>query len=517
MRCKDDFIWPARMLRAGLFRAALSLMAFGGMTLAAQAAVDISDQPTKNMSCSAGVCSPTAKSAVLNVDHLARLLKRSDVKVTTGNGAVTIEVTAPLSWATTSRLTLDANCNVSIKAPVTVAGTGAMTIVTNDGGSGCDLLFFPGGKIDFWDLSSSLVIDPLTYTLVGDIRTLAQHVVKKSKSPVFLALANDYDAKAEGRYNKPPVYHRLLGIAEGLGHTIRDLTIDAQVSHGCVGLFSTLDGGSLIRDFILANANVAGHGSKGTGTLLGCNKGGYVQHSSADGIATGGNPIGGLVGTNGGWIMDSSANIALTANCCATMGGLAGVGGRIIRSHASGSVSEGSTALSDIGGLAGTSAQVDQSFATGNVIVGDSVLRSSLVGGLIGELTRSTVTNSYSLGLVQGGTGSYVGGLAGDLGKQYAGTVASSYSVGAVSSKDKFGGFLGRNKYAPGRLSNAYWDLDTSGTNNACGKGDCSGVTGLTDTQLKSGLPAGFDPAIWGQDPSINNGYPYLLANPPPT
>src|ERR1051325_5272755 len=223
MHRKDCTVPPGRILRAALFRTTLSVIAFGGMTLAAQAAVDISDQPTKNMSCSAGVCSPTAKSAVLNVDHLARLLKRSDVKVTTGNGAVTIEVTAPLSWATTSRLTLHANCNVSIKAPVTVAGTGAMTIVTNDGGSGCDLLFFPGGKIDFWDLSSNLIIDGHTYGFVNNIGSLAADIVKKSKSPVFLALANDYDAKAEGRYNKPPVYHRLLGIAEGLGHTLRDL------------------------------------------------------------------------------------------------------------------------------------------------------------------------------------------------------------------------------------------------------------------------------------------------------
>jgi len=38
----------------------------------------------------------------------------------------------------------------------------------------------------------------------------------------------------------------------------------------------------------------------------------------------------------------------------------------------------------------------------------------------------------------------------------------------------------------------------------------------LSDEQLKAALPPGFDPAIWGQSASINNGYPYLLANPPP-
>jgi hypothetical protein len=37
----------------------------------------------------------------------------------------------------------------------------------------------------------------------------------------------------------------------------------------------------------------------------------------------------------------------------------------------------------------------------------------------------------------------------------------------------------------------------------------------LTSKQLKSGLPAGFDPTIWAEDPKINKGFPYLIANPP--
>jgi hypothetical protein len=68
-------------------------------------------------------------------------------------------------------------------------------------------------------------------------------------------------------------------------------------------------------------------------------------------------------------------------------------------------------------------------------------------------------------------------------------------------------------------LANTYWDLDASGINDpARGAGDPSndpGITGLTSSQFKSGLPAGLDPAIWGQNASINDGYPYLLANPP--
>ena len=63
----------------------------------------------------------------------------------------------------------------------------------------------------------------------------------------------------------------------------------------------------------------------------------------------------------------------------------------------------------------------------------------------------------------------------------------------------------------------AYWDIDTSGIGSACGHDQhaCEAIIGLTDAQLNAGLPEGFDPAIWGSDPNINNGYPYLRANPP--
>jgi hypothetical protein len=36
--------------------------------------------------------------------------------------------------------------------------------------------------------------------------------------------------------------------------------------------------------------------------------------------------------------------------------------------------------------------------------------------------------------------------------------------------------------------------------------------TGLTTVAFQSGLPSGFDPSIWGSDPGINDGFPYLKA-----
>ena len=50
----------------------------------AQASVQISSNPTHNMNCTGGVCTPTAKNADLNATDLANMLATSDVKVVTG-------------------------------------------------------------------------------------------------------------------------------------------------------------------------------------------------------------------------------------------------------------------------------------------------------------------------------------------------------------------------------------------------------------------------------------------------
>jgi hypothetical protein len=100
----------------------------------------------------------------------------------------------------------------------------------------------------------------------------------------------------------------------------------------------------------------------------------------------------------------------------------------------------------------------------------------------------------------------------------YAGGTMFSYSTSAVSGNGAtIGGFVGFD--AAGGMHHALWDLDTSGISDPHqGAGnipDDSGIKGVTDAQLRSGLPKGFDPNVWGQSPNVNNGYPYLLANPP--
>src|SRR5689334_13597088 len=107
-------------------RFAITVLAVGTLMCAAgaaQAAVKISTQPTQNMSCAAGVCTPMAKLAFLNVTDLTNMLAAGDVTVLTGSGGLDIHVEAPFSWTSTSRLTLDAQRSIEFKQPVSVAGT----------------------------------------------------------------------------------------------------------------------------------------------------------------------------------------------------------------------------------------------------------------------------------------------------------------------------------------------------------------------------------------------------------
>jgi len=500
-----------RRLRA-LFAPA-ALVPFGG---AAQAAVVISTSATQNMSCQAGVCTPTAKKAVLNVGDLANMLASGDTKVVADSAARDIEFKAPLSWTSTSRLTLDSYRSIVFQQPVSVTGTGALTITTNDGGSGGDFWFEKKGHIEFWDVSSSLTIDGSSYTLVNTIQQLATAV---SDDPFGrYALANNYDAAADGTYSQPPVAATFSGTFTALGNAVKELTLNDKAPNSNVGFFASTASGSLVRDFRLEHAKIVGGsvangGTEAVGSLVGYNSGAllYVSTSRTSISALTGAFIGGLVGFNAGSITYSSTSGGVKGNMQTAVGGLSGSGnvfGFIGASHADVTVDGGGGYYA--GGLIGDNRNsgIDQSYASGSV-GGASIYN----GGLVGS-NEGTINNSYAIGSVSGGPSTYDGGFVGSTG----GSVARSYSIGAVTSQGatEVGGFTGNNL---GGFADNYWDVDTSGFGRRKGCGepiDCDGLTGLTTTQFHSGLPIGFDPNVWGQKPNINNGYPYLLANPPP-
>jgi hypothetical protein len=536
------------------------IIAASAACTSALADIDVSKQPTQNMSCSAGVCTPTAPKAVLNVHDLTNMLASGDLAVQSGNGngtAAGIEILNSFSWTNSSRLTLSAKHNIVVKAPLTVAGTGALTITYGKGNPDSDLLFEKKGKINFWDANSSLIINGNSYTLVADIATLANDITASPSANY--ALANDLDESGK-TYKKTPVSTPVAGALTGLGHVIANFSINVGRSSGA--FIYQINTGASLRDISFQNMNIirAGRGLN-PGALVQDNRGtianisvtgqlwgdyyaggiaeknestGIIDNANVSATISGAGYVGGIAGENDGVISNSSASGSVQGGlptACLTpyTGGLVGVnGGSILMSRASNAVNgghgeykqEGCEIYAKAGGLVGyNGGLINQAFATGNVIAGDM----SYGGGLAGY-TNGTgkVSNSYSLGAA--GTTTYEtrgGGFAG----YNTGPIATSYSIGAPSGGDpdndcRSGGFIGCDGAAAGSLTSTYWDFDTSGISDPSrGAGDPAndpGIIGLTDAQLKSGLPDGFDPEIWGQSPSINNGYPYLIANPPP-
>ena len=146
------------------------------------------------------------------------------------------------------------------------------------------------------------------------------------------------------------------------------------------------------------------------------------------------------------------------------VGGLVGESSysTITNSYAMGSVS----GTSRVGGLVGLNnwASTSNSYATG------SVSGTSYVGGLVGS-NNSAISNSYATGNVSGT--SYVGGLAG---YNYVTTISDSYATGNVSGTgNHVGGLVGRSDW--GSFTNSYATGSVSGNNNVGGLvGDNNGA-----------------------------------------
>jgi len=460
---------------AGASFSALAAALF--ISSSADAAVVISSKATKNMTCANGVCTPTRAKAVLNVTDLANMLASGDVKVISDSRALDINFAESLSWTSTSRLTLDSYQSIIFEKPVTVAGTGALTITTNDGGTGGDFWFEKKGHIEFWDLHSKLLINGGSYMLVRNIRQLAKAIAKNSSG--CYALSRNYNAANDGTYSQSPISITFTGTFEGLGNRISNLSVNDPTDSASVGLFAHT--GKLTHNVNLSAVSVSAGGANATaGGLAG--GGGNISHSSVSGSVFGSRYAGGLIGVGAGLYYSQSSVSVTTAN------GIAG-------------------------GLVGDSVgEIQYSYATGPVSGGDD----SYVGGLIGleEIEGQLNLYVYATGAVTGGSNASVGGLVGF--EPLASMV--SYSTGAVSSGpgSYVGGFYG--VYGSGCLCSNYdyWDMQTSGTDQGTGnEGNVRGVVGLKTDKFKSELPIGFDPTIWAQRPNVNDGYPYLLNNPP--
>jgi hypothetical protein len=487
-----------------------------------QAAITISKHQSENMNCTNNVCSPTATNAILSVAAIDNLLAFGSVTITTTGAGVQandIAVTAPFKWSASTSLTLDAYQSITISNAITDKGTGAVSFITNDGGSGGTLSFSAPGSISLANLSDTLTINGTAYTLVKSIKVLAADIALNPSGSY--ALAESFEASGEGTFKGSAIPTTFTGTFQGLGNTIYDLAVYGIGTNQHTGLFGWVGSAGTIENLNLVRVSVIDTKKGGVaagaiagendGTLSGDSVDGFVQGQSGSGY------LGGLAGYNVGTIMTShsTATVSATGEGTRTVGGLVGEqDGIIVNSYATGAMS-GDFIIGGLIGEAGgvSSGSVAGSYATGNVTGG------AYAGGLIGVLRDATVANCYATGALTSKRGNELGGFVGEDANYYdGGTITASYSAGAITDTEYrglAGGFAG-DTGPVSKASDAYWDTTTSGTNTGVGSGDSNGITGLTTTQFQSGLPAGFDPTVWAENPSINDGLPYLIANPPP-
>ncbi len=185
-----------------------------------------------------------------------------------------------------------------------------------------------------------------------------------------------------------------------------------------------------------------------------------------------------------------------------------GLLGQVYESTISNSHSTGSV-IGDtyVGGLVGCAdrSTISNSYSSGT-INGDSA-----VGGLVGFINYSTISNSYSSGLISGDSG--VGGVAGFA---VFLTISNSYSSCLISGDSYVGGLVGDSAGNGETIegNNSFWDTQTSNQNTSVGGG-----TGLTTAEmqtLSTYLDAGWDfqaetdngtDDIWT---FVANDYPHL-------
>jgi hypothetical protein len=242
------------------------------------------------------------------------------------------------------------------------------------------------------------------------------------------------------------IIETFTGIFDGNNCTISNFSLTSTREEN-TGLFGTVSGE--IKNLGLLNPNIFAQG-RNVGSLTGYLNERSITNCYAKGaVVSGVNYVGGLIGLNTGNVSKCGSTGSVWGE--AYVGGLVGqVGdGKVTMCYSRASVS-------------------------GN----------RNVGGLVGKTSNeaSEVTHCYAIGSVEGNT--YVGGLVGQVER---GNAYKSYSTGSVSGSQYVGGFVGHIRVL-GRVSQSFWDTQTSGqTTSAGGTGKTTVQMQLRNTFISAG------------------------------
>lgn len=404
--------------------------------------------------------------------RLSAQLAAGDVTLTAATGDLVVNDT--VSWDAHTLVLSAPSGRVNVNAVMTASGSAGLSLETDasaaDGGVAMALTAGGfTGRVDFTGTGQSYKVNGTAYAL---IHTLAElEAIRPASHVVTGAYALAADVDWSGAASQTPL--GTLGASgrfDGLGHQLLDLAIPGSADD--TGLFSSADGGAVIRNLGVRGGSVSGGGW--VGALVG-NSSGVITHVYSTADVSGTVFVGGLVGFH------------------------SGSGSLVADAWAGGNV----TGTGAVGGLVGTSypgSAVDNVWASGNVTG-----TSSSIGGLVGAADAgSTLRNAYATGNVTGSL--EVGGLVG----YNRGLVEQVFATGGVSasSNSYVGGLVGHNPTgAGGSVSDGWFAGNTPGAHPDNGVG-----TAIPLANLISALPGGFDAAVWANQNGKTT--PYLQSVP---
>ncbi len=271
------------------------------------------------------------------------------------------------------------------------------------------------------------------------------------------------------------------GVFDGNGHSISNFTY-ASTGTSYIGIFGCIyDVSAVVKDLELIDPNVSAGTGYYVGALVGAVYGGTISNCCSNGVVSGADEVGGLVGHNNGMITDCNTHgeVLGTAD---NIGGLVGYNAGTIKYCYSSSDVWGDD---DVGGLIGDNStsigpdEVSDCCSSGNVEGDDNI--GGLVGNNYGPLTNcysnSDVTGDRHIGGLAGdsdgpltncsssgtvvGTTDYIGGLVGDEGTSHP--ISQCFSISNVSGRDRVGGLVGND--SSGKIENSYSGGNVSGRN----------------------------------------------------
>lgn len=408
--------------------------------------------------------------------RLSAQLADGDITLTAASGDVVVNDT--VSWSAHTLTLAAPSGSVNVNAVLTASGSAGLSLETDasEADGGVAMALTAGGftgRVDFTGTGQSYRVNGTAYTLIHTIAEL--EAIRPAGVAILGAYALAADVDWSGAASQTSL--GILGVNgrfDGLGHQLLSLVIPGSADN--TGLFSSTDGGVVIRNLGVRGGSVSG--GQWVGTLVGYNTGVIAQvYSTAD--VSGTLFVGGLVGQHG-------ATGSLVADAWA--------GGDV-------------TGTGAVGGLVGyTSA----GGAIGNVWASGNVTGTgSGIGGLVGitqtnAIASETLRNAYATGDVAGG--SQVGGLVG----QNISPVEHVFATGKVSasSNSDVGGLVGLNSTGPGgSVSDGWFASDTPGAHPDNGVG-----TAIPLANLISALPGGFDATVWANQNGKTT--PYLKSVP---